>query len=194
MYYKISGDEGGEPNVYIKAINNTSARIKNGDLITNPSERRIHELPFRFEMKVRRNEDETRQEPRMSAYYYAAELMHKKLVQALQTEGVDNLQLFPAVIVELGSDIVIEDYVIVNVVGLVACAAISDSDSMPFADGLFFHNLVIDPNKTHGLLMFRLAESKLDVLVHERVAKKLMAQNFPYLVLTPLSERPKIAQ
>jgi hypothetical protein len=188
VYYKISGDTGGEPNVYMQALNNTSARIKSGEFIANLKERRIYELPFRFEMQVQRNADGSRQEPRLSAYYYARELMQKKLVEVLQSAGVDNLQVFPAVITEEGRDTRIEDYVVVNVVGLVACAAVGASDSMPFAGGLFFNDLVIDPTKTGSLLMFRLAESKMDVLVHERVVKKLQEHQFPFLVLTPLKE------
>lgn len=190
MYYKITGDMGGEPNVYMQALNNENARIRGGQLIKNLEDKGIDELPFRFQMKVRRNEDGTRQEPRMSAYYYADEIMHKQVVEVMTSVGVDNLQVFPAVISEQEQDTtnVIEDYVVVNVVGLVSCAAMDASDSMPFADGLFFNNLVIDPSKIGDLLMFRLAESKMDVLVHEKVAKELMKHNFPYLVFIPLKE------
>lgn len=186
MYFKLSSDMGGEPNVYMKALNNESARVQNGHFIEDLEDKDIDELPFHFQMKVRQNEDGTRQEPRMSSYYYADELMHKKLVDVLKNSGVDNLQTFPAIITEEARDTIIEDYLVVNVVGLVACAAVDASDSIPFAGGLFFNNLVIEPKKAHGLLMFRLAESKLDVLVHERVAKELQKHDFPYLVLTPL--------
>ena len=189
MYFKISGDQGGEPNVYIEPINNEFACIQEG-IIVDPEDQQI-ELPFRFNMKVRQNPDATRQNPRLRSYNPADELMHKDLLRAIQAAGVDNLQVFPAILSEKESDILIEDYVVINVVGLVSCAAVDASDSIPFADGLYFNKLVIDPAKTNGLLMFRLAESKMDVLIHESVAKILMKGNFPYLVLTPLEQVSK---
>jgi hypothetical protein len=188
LYFKMSGDIGGEPNVYMKELNNDSAMVQNGELITDPAEALIVELPFRFEMRTRRNEDGTRQEPRLMAYYDATQLMHSRLADALQSSGVDNLQTFPAVLSEDGKLAARQDYVVANIVGTVACASLDESDSIPFADRWFFNDLVIDASKTHGLLMFRLAESLLDVLVHETVAKKLMQHNFPYLVLTPLKQ------
>ena len=189
MYYRMTCDSGGEPNVYIEELSgNENARIRGGQFIGDPATKGIVELPFRFEMRVRRNADDTRQEPRLSAYYYAVELMQKRLVEALRSAGVHNLQVWPAVITEQGTSAINEDYVVVNVVGLVAAASASASDSIPFADGVFFKNLVIDPRKAHGLLLFRLAESKMDVLVHEDVAKVLMKQNFQHLVLTPVEE------
>lgn len=188
MYYKISGDIGGEPNVLMEALNNETARLQSGVFISDPKAKRISELPFRFNMKVRRNEDGSRQEPRLSAYYDASQLMRKDLVAALQRAGVDNLQVFPAIITDNERDTALEDYVVVNVVGLVSCAAVDASTAMPFAGGFFFNELVIDPARTGGLLMFRLAESKMDILVHDRVAKELQQHHFPFLVLTPLKE------
>lgn len=188
MYYVMSSDLGAEPNVSMEALNNVSARLKRGEFISDPKARRIFEPQFRFNMSVQRNEDGTRQEPRLCAYYFARELMHRELVAALQRAGVDNLQLFPAVITEDGRDTSISDYFVVNVVGLVSCAAVGASDALPFAGGFFFNELVIDPARTRGLLMFRLAESQLDLLVHDRVASELKKHDFPFLVLTPLRE------
>ena len=188
MYFKISGDIGGEPNVTMKKLNNESAMIRSGRLITDQAKAYIMELPFRFAMKVRRNDDGTRQNPRFMAYYEATQLMQKRLFEALQRAGVDNLQSFPAVLSEDGVETPTQDYVVVNVVGTVACASVSESDSIPFADRLFFNDLVIDASKTNGLLMFRLAESLMDVLVHESVAEQLIKGDFPHLIITPLKQ------
>lgn len=189
MYYKMSSDMGGEPNVHMKMLNNKSAQIRSGRYVTDNQQAYIVQLPFRFEMKVRRNEeDDTRQVPRMMAYYEATQLMQKGLVSSLKAQGVDNVQEFPALLVEDGSPIEAQDYVVVNIVGTVACASVADSDSIPFADRLFFNDLVIDTSKTQGLLMFRLAESLIDVLVHESVAKPLIQEKHPYLVFTPLKQ------
>jgi hypothetical protein len=189
VYYKMSGEMGGEPNVYMKELNNESAMVQSGKLITDPVKARIFELPFRFEMEVQVNEDDgSREAPRLMAYYDATQLMHKRLVEVLQAAGVDNLQTYPAVLSEAGVVADAQEYVVTNVVGAVACASVDKSDAIPFADRLFFNDLVIDLAQTRGLLMFRLSESLLDVLVHETVAKELMKHAFPYLVLTPLDE------
>ena len=187
MIYIMSGDEGGGPNVYLDAINNEFAMIQEGRFIADLKKEHI-ELPFEFSMKIRANPDESIQEPRLEAYSPAKELMRKDLVQALQDAGVDNLQVFPAVLSHKEKGLLIHDYVVVNIVGLVSCAAVDDSDAIPIAGGYYFNELVINAADTNGLLMFRLAESKMDVLVHESVAKKIMAYNFPYLVFTPLAE------
>ena len=90
--------------------------------------------------------------------------------------------------VQLGSDETSADYVVVNIVGLVACAAVGESDALPFADGLWFNELVINPKDARGLLLFRLAESKMDVLVCESVARRIESLNLPFLTLEPLRE------
>jgi hypothetical protein len=84
----------------------------------------------------------------------------------------------------------INDYVVANIVGLVACADISGSDATPYADVHYFHSLAINPKKTGGALMFRLAESRIDVIVADQVAKALRTANFRNLVLEPLGEIP----
>lgn len=166
MYYVIEMDESADVNVYMEPLNNVHARLQNGDRI-NVDERKL-ELPFRFEMKVRKNRDGSRQQPRFNTYDSSKELMHTSLVEALQSAGVDNLQIFPAIVTEAGAEEENKDFVVVNVVGL-ASSASADSE-------------------THQLLMFRLAESKLNLIIHERIAENLIHRNFPYLNITPINE------
>ena len=191
MYYTLSNHKGAEPNVFLQPLNNKFVIIGEGELITDHDDIDLDELPFRFEMRVRKNPDGSTQEPQLQTYFDADELMHKDLVEALKEAGVDNLQTFPAELIRPDTNEVNTDYVVVNIVGLVACAAVDKSESLPFADGLYIHDLVIDPAKACGQLMFILAETKMDVLVHESVAKKLLARDFPFLVLTPVKEVSK---
>jgi hypothetical protein len=187
VYYKLESDTGGEPNVYLEPLNNEFASTHEGTKITNLEDEYI-ELPFRFNMKIRKNDDGSYQEPRMRAYNPSDELMRIDLIKTLQDVGVDNIQCFPAILTHEGEEMYPAEYMVINLIGLIACASMDNSESIPFADGYFFNNLIIDPNKTYGLLMFRLAESKMDVLVHERVANELIKHNFPFLVLTPLEQ------
>lgn len=104
-------------------------------------------------------------------------LMSRRLVNALQQAGVDNLQLYPTRLINpQGEKPPPEDhYLAVNILGLVAAADRVRSKLNPDVPERMistdFHSLVIDPEKAHDLLMFRLAENVSAVLVHERVKR-----------------------
>ncbi len=112
-------------------------------------------------------------------------LFSKELIEALNSAGVDNLQIFPINIVERDGLPLDKEYYAVNILGCIKCA---DMDQSEYTDitgqGLFavnFRNLVIDEEKAHGQYIFRLAESVSSIIVHERVKKKLEKNNFKYL-------------
>lgn len=48
-----------------------------------------------------------------------------------------------------------------------------------------FKNLVIDKSKSYGFLLFRLAESITDIVIHESVKNILEKFNFKYLLYLP---------
>ena len=79
------------------------------------------------------------------------------------------------------------DYIVFNILGLVACAKLDDSDKLPLGGGFYFGNLIINPDEVGDLLVFRLQESLMDIIVHEKVAKKLEENNIQGIVLTPAS-------
>jgi hypothetical protein len=140
------------------------------------------ELPFEFDLSV----DEDKGELRLSDYYSGDNLMSRKLVDTLRSCGVDNLQTFPAVITRDDNGESIDGYVVVNVIGMVAAADMGKSKTRPLVDVKFFEQLAIDPKHAKGLLMFRLAESKLDIIVAETVAKAIEAGKFQDVTLEPL--------
>ena len=57
---------------------------------------------------------------------------------------------------------------VVNIIGLVFCAVKEQFYTHPIADVDYFHSITIEANK---MLMFRLAESQIEVLVHELAAE-----------------------
>lgn len=126
----------------------------------------------------------------MSDFYPGATLMSKRLVETLKSSGVDNLQTFTAEIKNSETGEIINDFVVVNVVGMVSCANVEASDTTPLAGVNYFHDLVIDPGRTSGLLMFRLAESLMDIIVTEKVAKAIQEGSFRDVILKPLQEDP----
>ena len=133
-------------------------------------------LPFRFSYSGT-----------LCAYYSAECLMSRPLVDALHEAGVDNLEVFPAVLVDSATGNAREDYCVVNVVGKVAAADMKQSAAIPLGDKQVFTKLTVDPGKAKDLLMFRLAESLVDVIVHEKVARAIAARQLGAVALSPVT-------
>jgi hypothetical protein len=186
VYYRLSSDLV-KVNVYMKEMNNSDVILISGELLD--PEYDPEEIPFKFEMSVRQDvEDGSYAKPTMNHYFGSSRLMHKSLVDVIQTAGVDNLEVFPAIVTWPEKDWVIDDYVVVNIVGLISCAVKDQSDTTPLADVDYFHSITIDPARTNNMLIFRLAESQIEVLVHEQVADAIKAGNFEGVVLEPIAE------
>jgi hypothetical protein len=102
-------------------------------------------------------------------------LMTRRLVAAMQTAGVNNLQTYETRLVNpQGSPPPPADhYLAVNIVGLIKGADLAESETNPaVADKLLsmdFQSLAIDPIKVRDALLFRLAENISAVLAHARV-------------------------
>ena len=131
---------------------------------------------------------EDEQVPPLLDYIAGKCLMSRELVQVLETAGVDNLQIFDAPLTDAATGEINTGYRVVNVIGLVEAADMDSSDSIPLGSGSVFTALVIDTEKAQGLLMFRLAESRTDLIVHERVADAITAGQFRGLTLTPVTD------
>lgn len=138
------------------------------------------EKPFEFSF-------EDWQDPPLLDFISRPCLMSKALVRTLEEAGVDNLQKFDAPLTNRASGDVINDFLVVNVIGLVEAADAGGSESLPLGAGEVFTKLVVDPEKAQGLLMFRLAESQIDVIVHERVANAIRQGGFRGVTLTPVT-------
>jgi len=134
-------------------------------------------------------EDDNEQEPEQPlfySFYPSACVMKNEMVETLLGAGVDNLQVFPAIVDCNATNTTFNDYSVVNIIGLVACAALNRSQSSSLADLRFFHRLALDERKTGGLRLFRLAESQLDIIADESIAMKLRDGAFIGLELEEL--------
>jgi hypothetical protein len=113
-------------------------------------------------------------------------LVRRDLVAALQRCGVDHLQLFDAVVIDPDDGSRHALYQAVNVLGLIAAADLDRSEvtvhpSGPSVIDVDFDSLVVDEAKTHGALLFRLAESTNALLVHDKLRRCLLAAGFDEL-------------
>ncbi len=179
MYYRLDSD----PSLaagYMQEDGNKHAKLLRGEKI---DEKKLT-LPWPFTAVV--DEEEGFE---ISAYYPGKNLFSRQMIDTIRACGVDNLQAFPARIKNGATGAIIDDYVVVNVIGVVAAADLAASKSQPLAGGKFFDELVVDEKKAGGLLMFRLAESRIEIIVAEPVAKALQAGKFVDLVVEPLKKK-----
>jgi hypothetical protein len=193
MYYRLDMSKA-EQNTFVRSVSHRAITLTSGQPLDT-----VSDLPFKFEMEVTESYDqfdpdfegEPEQgtpEPRVYAYYRNVSLMHHSMVDALRGAGVDNIQSFPAVITLHDPPTEFRDHMVVNVIGVVSCANLSASESEPLGELNYFLNLVIDPARTKGLRLFRLAEYPPEILVDEQVASVLRKGQFEGLTLEPVAE------
>ncbi|NVJ21929.1 MULTISPECIES: hypothetical protein [Myxococcus] len=118
-------------------------------------------------------------------YFNAASLMSNALHAALLEAGVDNLDVYDAVIQSEDGTVIHRGYKAFNVIGLVRAANLAETvfhspDSSTLIDASIDH-LAIDGDKPRGLKLFRLAENVSAVLVSEDVKRVLESKAFPHL-------------
>lgn len=187
-YYRLQMVDGGE-NIMLRMISHVGILHTSGARIDPDAP--DFELPFRFEMDIGEYgydqfdpsfEGEVEQPPleeRLVDYYSNVCVMSPRLVSVLHAAGVDNLQVFPTLIRKTESGERIDrGFLFVNIVGTSACADIARSDASPLGASHYFHELVIDESRAGDLLLFRLAESSFEVIVHERVAAAIEGGDF----------------
>jgi hypothetical protein len=118
-------------------------------------------------------------------------LMSRRLVDALRSAGVANLQTFETRLASVQGDSPppTDHYLAVNIVGCIAAADLARSQINPeVPDRLVstdFYALAIDVDKAGGQLMFRLAENVSAVLVHQRVKAAVEAAGIDSLTWLP---------
>jgi hypothetical protein len=116
-------------------------------------------------------------------YESEAPIMREDLLDALKSSGVDNLQLFAAILKDPKTKQEYTNYKAVNVIGLVAAADMAKSTTMglpnPALFGQTFDSLTIDEKKAGGALLFRLKESASAIVVHDRVKSGIEAAGVP---------------
>jgi len=124
----------------------------------------------------------------LKAMYYdtAYPLMRDDLIEALHAAGVDNLQLFPAVIKDPATGAEHTNYKAFNIVGVAAAADMAKSVRMPTTDSTMidvdFESLAIDEKKASTFRLFRLAESVNAIMVDDVVKGEVKRRGIPGMV------------
>lgn len=122
----------------------------------------------------------------LPATFLPQPVFSEKFVEHLREIGVANVDVFPVRIDDERSASRIDGYVLVNILGIVSCADLSQSRFEEF-DGLYdFDELVIDPERAKGLDLFRLAEAADYIVVSGRLADRIDVVRFTDIKLVPL--------
>ena len=103
-------------------------------------------------------------------------IMSQRLHDVLISEGVDNIEFFPAVLTNTSTDEKFKYYAY-KLVGIISLMNKSRSEYETYrnTEPVSIHKFVADESKAHGLLMFRMAESITAIVVHESVKKAIEA-------------------
>jgi hypothetical protein len=112
-------------------------------------------------------------------------LWEDKLIEAVRNAGVKNIDCYDCILVDPVSGIKHQNYKAINIIGLVAAADLSKSicstpSGIPLID-TDFDSAVIDEQKAHGLLLFRMAECVSAIVVHESVKNSIEDSGIPYI-------------
>jgi hypothetical protein len=117
-------------------------------------------------------------------YFGTPPIISERFWKALVEAGVDNLDVYDAVISSEDKKVVLEGYKAFNVIGLVAAADETTKFSSDNPSRLLdasIEQLVIDPSRAMGLLLFRLKEYSGAIIVHEHLKQRLEKHNFPHV-------------
>ena len=107
----------------------------------------------------------------------AIPLMSERMLKALAQAGVENIDTYPAKLLDRSGVPISEKFFAVNLIGRIACADLEASECQ-YDDpndpvGVDFDSLVIDEVRAGGALFFRLHEAANGIVVHDNVRRML---------------------
>lgn len=149
-----------------------------------------HPFGARFKGPVIFTLDEDLRQGEMPTFFSTpAWVVRRAVYQDLRNLGLDNIQAYDARIEDPVDGRVIEDYVFLNVVGLVSCADMVKSEHASIGDGMVMINeLVLDKQRVPSLDLFLLAEDTDKMLVSQRVHDYFRNKGYPDVFLQELPQ------
>lgn len=123
--------------------------------------------------------------------YGVPQVMRKDLYEILLSVGVDNIDVYQAILRREDGTIVSNDYIAYNILGAVKAASsgtlFSPENPSRMVDASF-EKIVIDTRRTMEFLLFRLAESIRTVVVHAKVKTAIEARKIPNIMFIEIDE------
>ncbi|OOV46584.1 hypothetical protein B1J93_03835 [Leptospira kirschneri serovar Pomona] len=114
-------------------------------------------------------------------------LMSDRLLDALRGFGIENITCYPVIIVDKGSNRIWNNYSAVNVLGRIDALDRKKTKTKRNINETnpVYLSVVINFERIPDLLCFRLHKGPRELVIHERIAKSLLNQNFKGLLLIP---------
>jgi hypothetical protein len=116
-------------------------------------------------------------------------LISARLKAALDSAGVDNVDYYPAEIVDEATGRVYRDYYAANIIGIISCLDKEKSVYVPMVGipdaVLEFKEMHLDYSKVHGARLFRLYEKPSVIVLHESIKQALDAAGLRGFKLPP---------
>lgn len=108
-------------------------------------------------------------------------LVSQKMVHLLKEAGIKNIQTFPVALHNPATGESWNDYVALNILGLVEAADLESSECTVIMEGdelnlplLAFQSVSLVRKKLNDLLLFRMAESPATIIIHRKIVDLLM--------------------
>jgi hypothetical protein len=113
-------------------------------------------------------------------------LFHEYFIEELTRLGVDNVQHFPVELTNPEGEIELA-YSLINVIGLLEAVDVNQSVIEPRATGGRgqLYSFKIDPTKTMGQRLFRLAEAPTLIIIDESLWEELLVFDPPGVLMLP---------
>lgn len=125
----------------------------------------------------------------LPATFLSEPVFSNDFIKKIVACGVDNIQIYKVNIVNPDTNQSIEGYQAVNIIGAISCADMDASESERLIDDQYiFRKLVINPLKTRGTYIFRVAECTQIILMHEDIVKQLPPEICKDLNFEPVDE------
>lgn len=116
-------------------------------------------------------------------YFGAEPVMSNAFHQALVEAGVDNMDAYDCILRSEDGTVEYKGFKAVNIIGVIRATGEGTEftgDSRLIDASM--DRMAVDPKKTFGALMFRLAENLSTVVVHESVKRYIEKKGFPSIV------------
>ena len=112
-------------------------------------------------------------------YESPAVIGKKEFYQDLKEIGIDNIEVHDVEIRDEVNNKTIDGYLLLNIIGLVNCAVLDQSEVKTLGPGMnVIDGLVIDPSKIPGLDLFLEANDTDNIIISERVYQHLQTKGY----------------
>lgn len=201
-YYQMSDKitegqwDGKEPSVIYQQSHDW-VQTKTGSFLIDYENDKVNGEPFKGPLICELDdEDET---GKMPTFYTSPALIAKKsFYKDLVEIGVDNIEVHPVVINDSVNNRTVNDYVLLNIIGRISCAAMDESDyerlnddadpDDPYDSMNVINELVIDATKVGQHDLFVVHEDTDCIVISERVYKHLKNKGYTDIYFEELKQ------